>query len=303
MQVKVEKQPKSTVKLTVTIPLKDVKSAREEVIEEQAKTANIQGFRRGMAPKEIVEEKLGIEKIKGLVINKILKKGYTQALKENHIAAISNPKVEIKEFDINKDFEFTALVATRPDVKLKDYKKKLRKRYENKVEQTKKDLEKINKEKLAKGEKLAEAKAQLSTSDVLEILNEESEVEIPDLLIEEETDRMMSKLIDQTQNLGMSIEQYLRAQNKTADELREDYRQVAEKSIKAEFVLGHLTQEEKVDATDEEILETFKTAGLPDAKERLNNPLEKAYVKSILQKNKLLTKLMEEAEGEQKDEH
>lgn len=114
MKTKIEKLPKSTVKLTVTIEADSVKKAYEKTLDEAVKTAKIEGFRPGTAPKDIVKEKIGESKLYGDVINDLLETYYPQALKENLVVPVSNPKVEIEVFDPEKDLEFTATVAIRP---------------------------------------------------------------------------------------------------------------------------------------------------------------------------------------------
>ena len=267
------------------------------VLEEAVKNTEFPGFRKGMAPKELVEEKADVSKLYGEVINHLLEKYYPQALKENLIAPVSNPKVEIKEFDLEKDFEFAATVAVRPEVKIGDYKPKLKEL----LEARKKKRTEENGEKLKKGEKIDDSHIHLSSNEVIDAVINSSEVEIADILIEEEADRMMSRLVDQAQSIGLSLEQYLKAQNKTAEQLRSDYSKVAEKSLKAEFLLGQLVKDGKIEVTDEEIVEAYTAAGESDPQEKLKNDVEKWYIKSILEKNKLISEIIEEIEGEKHD--
>jgi len=294
MQTKVEKMPKSTIKLTITVPTDKVKESYEKVLNEVVKATELPGFRKGMAPKEMVVEKTDVSKLYGEVINDLLQNFYPQALKENHIVPISNPKVEIKEFNLEKEFEFTAIVATRPEVKVGEYKNKLKEVQEKKEKTTKEE----NAKKLAAGEELKDSHAHLETNDVIDVLIEVSEVEVPELLIEEETERMMARLVDQAQSIGISLEQYLKAQNKTSEQLHTEYSKIAERSLKAEFVLANLAAAEKIEVTDAEIEEVAKASGNPDVMEQLKDPAQKWYIKSILEKNKLISKLMEEAAHE-----
>ncbi|OGC48132.1 hypothetical protein A2W32_04705 [candidate division WWE3 bacterium RBG_16_37_10] len=114
---------------------------------------------------------------------------------------------------------------------------------------------------------------------------------------------MMARLVDQAQSIGLSLDQYLKAQNKTSEQLTSDYKKTAEKSVKAELVLGEIIKTEKVDVTEAEIEEIVKASGDPNALEQLKDPLQKWYIKSILEKNKLINKLIEEvAHGEPKKE-
>ena len=299
MKTKIEKLPKSTIKLSVTIESQKVKDAYEEVLNEAIKNTEIEGFRKGNAPKKMVEDKIGVSNLYGDVINKVLQNYYPQALKENSVSPISQPRVEIKEFDLEKDFEFTATVATRPDVKVKDYKKALKDRYNERLEQKKKD----NAERLKKGEALDDSHTHMGTNDILDVLLEKAEVEIADLLVEEEADRLMSRLVDQTQSIGLSVEQYLKAQNKTAEDLRKDYSKLAERNIKAELVLAQLVKDENIIVEDKEIEEMLAAVGDPSMAQKMGDPMEKFYIRSILEKNKLISKLIEETEGENYHEH
>ena len=296
MKVTVEKQPKSTLKITITVENEKVKKAYEEILDETVKTTEIEGFRKGNAPKNMVEDKIGVSNLYGHVVDHLLKEFYTQALKENKISPVSNPRVEIKEFDIDKDFEFNAVLAIRPEIKVKDYKKALKKAFEDK----KKEIEKQKAEALKKGEQIPEIPAHLGANEVIEILLEDSEVEVADILIQEESDRVMGRLLDQLRGINLSMEKYLKAQEKTADGLRKEYDKISEKSIKAEFVMSHLIQEEGIEVTDKEIDDMVGALGDPKTAERMQSPMERLYIKTILQKNKLIGKLIEDAEKEDK---
>ena len=101
MQTKIEKQPKSTIKMTVVIENNAVKDFMKEV-SHAVEHVEIQGFRKE-CPKRNGNRKVGNSRLYGDTINSLLQHYYPQALKENHLNPISNPKVDIKEFDISKD--------------------------------------------------------------------------------------------------------------------------------------------------------------------------------------------------------
>ncbi len=299
MQVRIEKQPKSTLKLSISVPSANVKEEYEKAFEEVVKNAELPGFRKGMAPKDMVKQKTDVSKLYGEVINNLLQKYYTQALKENLVMPVSNPRVEIKEFDLEKDFEFTAVLAVKPEVEVGEFRAEIKSNYEKKIDVAKKE----NEEKLKKGETLSDTHIHLHTNDVIDALLNNSKVEISDLLIDEETEKMMSRLVDQAQSIGLSLDQYLKAQNKTADQLKDEYKKIAENNIKSEFILDKLIKDERIEITDKEVEDMIKASGVPDAEEKLNNTTEKWYIKNILEKNKLITKLMEEMEGENHHDH
>jgi FKBP-type peptidyl-prolyl cis-trans isomerase (trigger factor) len=303
MKTQIEKMPKSTMKLTVTVENNIVKEFYEKEVKKAVEETEIQGFRKGTAPRDMVIGKVGNSKLYGDTINEILQTYYPQALKENKVMPVSNPKVEIKEFDIEKDLEFTAEFAVKPEVKMGDYKKALKDYYKEKTE--KKKIE--NLEKLKKGEldieKEGHEHVHIGANEVIDVLLKESEVEIADMLIEEETDRLMSKLLEQLETIKLPLDKYLKAQEKTADDIRADYTKLADNNIKAEFVLSHLVEAEKIEVSDEEIDEMINAAGDPAVAEQMQDPMQKLYIKTILQKNKLLNNLIEETQGPHNHDH
>jgi FKBP-type peptidyl-prolyl cis-trans isomerase (trigger factor) len=298
VKVTVEQQPKSTVKLTVIVENSKVKEAYEKILDVAVEQTVIEGFRKGKAPRDMVRDKIGESKLYGDVINQVLQNFYPQAVKENHIAAIANPKVEIKEFDINKDLQFTATVAVRPEVKVGDFKIIIKENYNKRLAENKKQ----NEEAIKKGEPTNEH-VHLSSNEIIDAIIQVTEIEISDILIEDETERMLARLVDQAQSVGLTIEQYLKAQNKSLDQLKKDYSALAEKNLKAEFAMGKLIADQNIEVGDDEIAEMIRAAGVEDVEERMSDPIEKFYVKSILQKNKLLTSLIEEIEGEHYHAH
>src|SRR5258708_1801183 len=173
MKVVVEKQPKSTLKITITVEADQVKKSYESVLDEVIKEAELPGFRKGMAPKDMVKEKTDISKLYGEVVNKLLQTYYPQALKEQMIVPVSNPKVEKKELEKKKDFEIVGTGGGRPEIKIGDYKTKLKELYENKIKQAKEG----NAEKLKKGESIEEPHIHMSPNEAIEEVLKITEVE------------------------------------------------------------------------------------------------------------------------------
>jgi FKBP-type peptidyl-prolyl cis-trans isomerase (trigger factor) len=297
MKTQIEKLPKSAMKLTVTVENSKIKEFYEKEVNKAVENTEIQGFRKGTAPKDMVIEKVGESRLYGDTINEVLQVFYPQALKEHKVVPVSSPKVEIKEFDIDKDLEFTAEFAVRPEIKMGDYRKALKKYYEEKKEKVKKEkLEKLKKGELDV-EKEGHEHVHIGPNEVIEVLLEEAKLEVADMLTEEEVERQMGNLTKQLQTIQLPLEKYLQAQNKTEEQLKNDFKESAEKNIKAEFVLSHLIKEENIEVDDSEIDEMINAAGDPAVAEQMQDPMQKLYIKTILQKNKLLTKLIEETQG------
>lgn len=282
MKAEVKRLPKHTLQITVVVPAKDVAESQENIIKEAIKTVEIKGFRKGKAPRKVAEENLDKGKIRGEVINKLVPKAYSQAVSEHHIHPIVNPKIEITKFELGEDLEFTATVAELPEIKLKDYKKALKKlKPETKKQILGPDGNPINGSN-------NETDGKISIGKILEALVEEVEVEIPDLLIETETNQMMSRLIDQTAHMGLTIQQYLEAQNKKPAELRNEFAKQAEHLLKSELILQQIAKEEKIKVEQEDINKALGAAPDEESKKKLETEEGKRYIQEVLKKNKVL---------------
>ncbi len=297
MNIQTEKLPKNTIKLLITINAADVKGVHENVLANLVTNATVPGFRQGKAPKEKVMEKADMSKVNGEVVNKVLQTYYPQALKEQHITPAGNPRVEIKSFELGKDFVFEATIPLKPEIKLGDFMGEIKK---NSQERSKRISEE-NAEKLKKGEALGEQHDHLHPADVILALVATSKLEIADIMIEEETNRMLARLVEQAEQIGLSLDQYLQAQGKTAEQLRIDYDKLSEQTIKAEFILAQLVKDRGITVSDEEIEQALVASGAQNIEQEMQDNVKKWYIRSILEKNKVITQIIEEAEESSKE--
>jgi len=123
MSVKIEKTEKNNeLKLEFTIEAKKFDEGMKKVYAKSAKYINIPGFRKGKAPMAIVEKHYGPEVFYEDTFNEIVPEEYERELKENNIEAVSRPDIEVKQIGKGQDLIFTAVVQTKPEVKLGKYK-------------------------------------------------------------------------------------------------------------------------------------------------------------------------------------
>lgn len=266
MITNIEKLPKKTYKLKITVEKDVVDKAFEHALEHFAKQMQVEGFRQGKAPMSIVKEKVDNGKLNGEVVNSLIPSHYSAALKEHKINPITSPKVEINQFEKGKEFIFTATAVEKPDINLGDYKKSL------------KSLETKDKKP--------------TVEDIVNKILETVQIEVPQLLIDEEITNMFSSLIDQTARLGITIEDYLKSHNKTVETLRAEYSRIAEYNLKADLLLNEIANVEKIQVTDEEIQKTIQAAPDEETRKALSNENQKWYIKSILRKNKVIQNLI-----------
>ena len=123
MSVKVEKtENKNELKLEFTVEAKVFDAGIKKVFEKNAKYFNIPGFRKGKAPMNIVEKFYGDEIFYEDAFNEVVPEVYDAAIKEEKLDVVSRPDIQGTQIGKGKDLIFTAVVQTKPDVKLGKYK-------------------------------------------------------------------------------------------------------------------------------------------------------------------------------------
>ena len=123
MSVKVEKtENKNEIKLEFTVEAKVFDEGMKKVFAKSAKYISIPGFRKGKAPMNIVEKYYGSEIFYEDTFNEIVPAIYDEAIKENNLEVVSKPEIDIKQIGKGQELIFTAVVQTKPEVKLGKYK-------------------------------------------------------------------------------------------------------------------------------------------------------------------------------------
>lgn len=123
MSVKVEKtENKNELKLEFTIEAKVFDEAIKKVFNKNAKYFNIPGFRKGKAPMAMVEKFYGTEIFYEDAFNEVVPSAYDEAIKAEKLEVVSKPDIDVTQIGKGKDLIFTALVQTKPEVKLGKYK-------------------------------------------------------------------------------------------------------------------------------------------------------------------------------------
>ncbi len=265
----IQKQEDGTLTLTVNIPWNDVKKTREEVVSEYAKSAQVPGFRKGKAPKKIVEEKIDDEKVKEEVLRKLLPQFYLQAINENKINPVMAPRIHVEKLEEGKDWQFLALTAEAPEIDLGTYKE---------------NIKKIT----AKSKIIVPGKeqAEVSFDNIVKELLSSTTVKIPKIIIEQEVDRLLSQTLDEVRKLGLTLDQYLGSTGKTAQDLRKEYEIKAENDIKLEFVLQKVAEAEHITVEDKEVEEAIAQA--KNETEKQNLQANRYLLASILRQQKTL---------------
>lgn len=289
MKIEVQKLEKSKIKLTVTLPTEVVDKAFNKVVAEAAKNVEVKGFRKGKAPLKEVEKVLDPAKINGRVINILIPEAYTAAIKENKLEPITDPRIEIKKFARGNEFIFDAEIAEAPEVNLGNWHKAIENLTQKTSIETAATLTEA--ENKTKGEDKTARK--LTTPEILKAVVSKIEVEIPEMLIEDEVNRMLGRLHDRLDALGLSPDEYLKSRGQTREDLRRGYAEQAQDLLKTEFTLTKLAEELQITVEEKDFDKAIAATKDEKARKSLNEPQNRAYIEAIIRKNKTIEKLVE----------
>ena len=123
MKTSVDKLSDTRVKLNVSVPFDELGKEIDQAYKAIAQQVNIPGFRRGKAPRQLIDARFGRGPILEQVVNDMLPTRYEQALAENEINPLGQPEIEITKIEDNDVVEFTAEVDVRPEIEVPDFSK------------------------------------------------------------------------------------------------------------------------------------------------------------------------------------
>jgi len=122
MSVSVERLEHNLAKLTIEIPAEEVAAAEERAYQKNRSKINIPGFRKGKAPKKMIENMYGADVFMEDAVNDLLPDAYEEACNESGLEIMSRPEIDYKQVEHGKAIIVDAVVAVKPEVKLGEYK-------------------------------------------------------------------------------------------------------------------------------------------------------------------------------------
>ncbi len=425
MDVKIDKKSDTKREIEVTIPVEEMEGYMEKAAQKAVSEMNIKGFRPGKAPRSVVENTIGKEKLFENAAREAVQETYPKIIEENKLFALSSPQVNLIKCAPGNDVVYRAFVYVMPEINLPDYRKiskdvatKSEKADVNeeeidqaisRIRETKARTEKVDREArkgdaviinfkgvflgqgntkedgkkveeenfqvvLGKGDlddlkgfednilgmKAGEKKdfsINASTSktegkeekidfnvemisvmnrelpdiddefaksfpdieninqlrekvkegvlaekrrkekekiklDVLQAIKNETNFEVPDVLVEKELDNMIKTIENQLMQSGSSLDNYLKEINKTQNDLRKDWQKRAQENVSFALILHKISKDEKIEVSEEEIEQEvdqhFKAMGKNKEDETKENmDRMKAYIHDTLKNQKV----------------
>lgn len=281
MKYIIKRQVNAVTEAEVIYLWSEIEDNYKKALDKLAKEIEIKGFRKGKAPLKLIEKQIDKNKIYEQVIKDIIPSSYTKILAENNLNPIITPKIELIKAKENEDWKVKMLIFEKPKVDLGNYKKIVSEtRLKDKlwipgksIKEDKKDEDKTKKLDIILKELLKEIKIDLASE-----------------LVEDEVNKMLSKLVDQTQKIGLTIEQYLQSKEQTSQQLRQAYQQQAEESLKLEFILEEIAEEEKIVVDQKDIDIFLNKISNKEEKEKLMH--QSYFVARFLRRQKTLDRLL-----------
>ena len=122
METKIEKLPENVVKVDIQVSAKEAVEYYNNAAKKLAQYVNIPGFRKGKAPRNVVEQNIGEERIKHEALENALPRIFSEVIKENKFDVVAQPYVESYDYKIGEDLKIVANFELRPEVTLGEYK-------------------------------------------------------------------------------------------------------------------------------------------------------------------------------------
>jgi trigger factor len=116
----VETLSPTRVRLNVEVSFDEIQPSIDAAYKNISSQVNIPGFRKGKIPPRIIDQRVGRSAVLDEVVNEVLPKAYSDAMRENNVYAIGRPEIEVTEVADNDHITFQAEVDTRPDFDLPD---------------------------------------------------------------------------------------------------------------------------------------------------------------------------------------
>lgn len=270
--------PGNTLELEVTVPWADIKTTYERIFAELLKKIELPGFRTGKAPRETAAKHIDQAKVYEEVLKDKVPKLYADVVREQQIKPIISPKVEVLEAASEKDWKLKITTCEKPAIDLGNYTQEIAK-----VKTAK------QRKIVLPGQKEDGKDKEVTLGEILEAVYKTVKVEVSPLLVETETNRLLSNLLNELQKLGLNVDDYLKAQGKTSETLRQEYEEQARKTLALEFALEEIAEKEHVTIENSEIDEFINKAKTDAEKAELAK--NRYYLGSLLRRQKTLTQL------------
>lgn len=232
-QEEIKKSQDKTFTLNLVAKKDFIQKEYQEILQSLKEKFKSPGFRPGKAPTDILENNIDKEDILQELIPKVISKIYSEKIEQYQLKPIIQPKVTIKTtpIDFDNDWEFEIVGAEIPDVKID--------------EKYKEEIKKFNEENKEKKPE--------NTDKIIEILLQNIDIIIPQAVIEHDLQYQLSKLVDQSNQAGITVEQYLAQKNTNIEDYKKDLSSKIEKEWKINLAIDEIGKTANIKIEPQEV--------------------------------------------------
>lgn len=285
MTSSLSKTEDGTITITIDLPWTDIRKAYDGMVARLLQEVEVKGFRKGKAPYDLAVKQLDKNKVYEEVLKDLLPKIYSDAISTHKITPIVSPEIKLIKAKEGEDWQFTAKTCEKPEVKLDNYKEIIAKA---KGVIKKDDLWLPGKDKQKEPQKPEETRQRLLNT-VLEALYKTIKVPIPTILLQVEVNRRLTRLVDELQKLGLTLDQYIASKGKTGEQIRKEHEDEVAKMYSLEFILEQLADSEKITVEESEIEKMVQSAKSESEKKAISS--NRYYLASLIRRQKTLDRL------------
>lgn len=235
-----KKQNNKVFTLNVEIKVADIKSEYQEHLKHFQSNFETKGFRKGKAPLDVVEQNINPEKLFEEVASHLISHAYAEKIKEHELKPIIQPQVKFinKDVDFDHDWQIEITSCELPEIKL-----------DNKYLS---EIKKINLDKSLTDENQKIEK-------IIDILVKNGEVNLPEILIESDTQNQLSQLIDQARQAGITVNDYLKNKGLTLEQYKENLKKQLIKEWTLNLAITQIAKEQKIEVSEKEVTDVAGT--------------------------------------------
>ena len=266
--IEIKLLPNSEVEIIGEISAEIFMSGRKTAVKEFSDNAEMDGFRKGKIPEDILIKNSGMQVVLEKMAVIALEKEYPKIISEHKIRAIGRPEITLTKLVENNPLGFKIKTSVLPEVTLPDYKNI-----------AKKILSDKNKEENLTEEKQAKEKER-RRMEILEKMAEEIKQDMPKFLVEKEKEKMAEEMKRNIAQMGLKWDDYLKHIKKTEEELKKDWEKDAIKRVKYGLILDQMAEQEKIEIPAEELEK--EAAAMMEYHKKLGQNLDKERVKNYL---------------------
>jgi FKBP-type peptidyl-prolyl cis-trans isomerase (trigger factor) len=232
----IQKNPDKTFILNLEITKEAIQNEYQNTLKSFQANFETKGFRKGKAPLDVVEGQISKEKLFEEVASHVISHSYSDAIKTNELKPIIQPQIKFQNEhpDFDQDWQIEITGCELPEIEL------------NKTYQE--EVKKINTNKDIKDENQ-------KMDQIVKSLVNNSKLELPQILIDSDLQSHLSDLINQANQAGITVSQYLESQKQTLEGYKESLKKRIIEEWTINLAINKIAKDNKIEVSEDEVKE------------------------------------------------